>query len=101
MSPLLRIHDLSVFFRTDAGPLKVVSDLSLDMRPAEVFGLVGESGCGKSLTALSVLRILPGNAYAEGEVLFNGKNLLALGEGEMRQVRGKDISMIFQEPMTS
>ena len=101
MSPLLRIRDLSVFFRTDAGPLKVVSDLSLDIRPAEVFGLVGESGCGKSLTALSVLRILPGNAYAAGEVLFNGKNLLALGEGEMRQVRGKDISMIFQEPMTS
>ncbi len=98
---MLDIHNLSVSFRTDRGPLKVVSDISLDIKKAEVFGLVGESGCGKSLTALSILRILPNNASAEGTISFEGKNLLALGEEEMRRIRGKDISMIFQEPMTS
>ncbi len=101
MSSLLNINNLSVFFNTDKGSLKVVSDLSLYIKKAEVFGLVGESGCGKSLTALSILRILPSNAFAEGEILFNGRNLLLLNEDEMRQTRGKDISMIFQEPMTS
>ena len=101
MTSLLDIHNLSVFFNTDRGPLKVVSDLSLDINKAEVFGLVGESGCGKSLTALSILRILPPNAFTGGEIGFNGKNLLSLPEDEMRQTRGKDISMIFQEPMTS
>ncbi|MDI6800839.1 MAG: ABC transporter ATP-binding protein [Thermodesulfovibrionales bacterium] len=98
---LLDIKNLSVSFRTDKGPLNVVSDLSFFIKKAEIFGLVGESGCGKSLTALSILRILPNNAFAEGEIIFNNLNLLKLGEEEMRQVRGKDISMIFQEPMTS
>ncbi len=101
MPSLLSINNLSVSFNTDKGPLKVVSDLYLDIKKAEVFGLVGESGCGKSLTALSLLRILPPNAFAEGEILFNNRNLLSLDEDEMRQTRGKDISMIFQEPMTS
>ena len=98
---LLSINNLSVSFRTGKGPVRVVSDLSLDIKRAEVFGLAGESGCGKSLTALSVLRILPGNAFAEGKILLNGRDLLTLGEDEIRQIRGKDISMIFQEPMTS
>ncbi|MEW5744525.1 MAG: ABC transporter ATP-binding protein [Nitrospirota bacterium] len=101
MSSFLCIADLSVLFRTDKGLVRVVSDLSLDLNKAEVFGLVGESGCGKSLTALSILRILPPNAFTEGEVLFNGRNLLGLDEEEMRGIRGRDISMIFQEPMTS
>ncbi|MBI5211985.1 MAG: ABC transporter ATP-binding protein [Nitrospirae bacterium] len=98
---LLNIKNLSVSFKTDKGFLGVVSGLSFDMKKSEVFGLVGESGCGKSLTALSIMRILPGNAFAEGEIFFNDKNLLTLGENEMRGIRGKDISMIFQEPMTS
>lgn len=100
-SSLLDIKNLSVSFKTDKEPLKVVSDLSFGIKKSEVFGLVGESGCGKSLTALSILRILPGNAFAEGEIFFNDKNLLTVGEDEMRRIRGKDISMIFQEPMTS
>jgi oligopeptide/dipeptide ABC transporter ATP-binding protein len=98
---LLNINNLSVSFKTDKGLIKVVSNLFLDIKKAEVFGLVGESGCGKSLTALSILRILPNNAFAEGEILFNNKNLLTLRDAEMRNMRGKDISMIFQEPMTS
>lgn len=98
---LLNINNLSVSFKTDKGTIKVVSDLSFDIKKSEVFGLVGESGCGKSLTALSILRILPNNAFSEGEILFNNKNLLTLNDEEMRRMRGKDISMIFQEPMTS
>lgn len=98
---LLNINNLSVFFKTDKGHLKVVSDLSFNIEKSEVFGLAGESGCGKSLTALSILRILPPNSFAEGKILFNKKNLLALNEAEMRLIRGRDISIIFQEPMTS
>jgi oligopeptide/dipeptide ABC transporter ATP-binding protein len=98
---LLNINNLSVSFRTDKGHIKVVSDLSFDIKKSEVFGLVGESGCGKSLTALSILGILPNNASTGGEIIFDNKNLLTLDENEMRRIRGKDISMIFQEPMTS
>lgn len=98
---LLNINNLSVSFKTDKCPIKVVSNLFFDIKKSEVFGLVGESGCGKSLTALSILRILPNNASAEGEIIFDNKNLLTLDENEMRRIRGKDISMIFQEPMTS
>lgn len=101
MSSLLDINNLSIYFRTACGPLKTVSDLSLHIDKAEVFGLAGESGCGKSLTALSVLRILPNNAFTEGEVLFGGRDLLSLEGEDMRRVRGKEISMVFQEPMTS
>ncbi len=98
---LLNVRDLSVSFRSDLKPLRVVSGISFDIGKAEVFGLVGESGSGKSMTALSILRILPGNAYAEGSIMFRDKDLLTIPEDEMRSVRGKDISMIFQEPMTS
>jgi oligopeptide/dipeptide ABC transporter ATP-binding protein len=101
MSSLLDIDKLSVYFKTDHGVLKTVSDLSFSINRAEVFGLVGESGCGKSLTALSVLRILPGNAFTEGTVLYGGRDLLSLKGEDMRRIRGKEISMIFQEPMTS
>src|SRR5208283_1873992 len=101
MRALLDIKNLSILFSSGQYPLKVVSGVSFDIRSAEVFGLVGESGCGKSLTALSILRILPPHAYSEGEILFNDKNLLSLGDKEMRQIRGKDIAMVFQEPMTS
>ncbi|MBF0559720.1 MAG: ABC transporter ATP-binding protein [Nitrospirae bacterium] len=101
MASLLEIRNLSVSFSTDKGPLKVISGLSFDIKKAEVFGLAGESGCGKSMTALSVLRILPSHAFADGEIFFDGKDLLSLDERGMRKIRGKDISMVFQEPMTS
>lgn len=81
--------------------MRVVSDISFDVGRAEVFGLVGESGSGKSMTALSILRILPGNAFSEGNVFFREKDLLSLPEDEMRRIRGRDISIVFQEPMTS
>jgi peptide/nickel transport system ATP-binding protein len=98
---ILDIKDLSIFFKTEKEPLRIVSGLSFDIKEAEVFGLVGESGCGKSITALSILDILPQNAYATGNILFKGKNLLDLSEEDIRKIRGKDISIIFQEPMTS
>ena len=98
---LLEIRDLNVSFRTKASPIKVVSNLSLDIKESEVFGLVGESGCGKSLTALSIMGILPPNAYAEGLINFTGKDLLMLDRESLRRLRGREIAMIFQEPMTS
>ncbi len=101
MSVILNANNLSISFKHGKSLISVVSDLNFDIKRSEVFGLVGESGCGKSLTALSILRILPDIAVAKGEILFNSKNLLALDNEEMRGIRGKDISMIFQEPMTS
>ncbi|TAN41747.1 MAG: ABC transporter ATP-binding protein [Nitrospirae bacterium] len=101
MSGLLKINGLSIFFVSPERRTSAVSSLSFAIEEGEVFGLAGESGCGKSLTALSILRILPSNAVAEGEISFKGKNLLALEEAEMRGIRGRDISMVFQEPMTS
>jgi oligopeptide/dipeptide ABC transporter ATP-binding protein len=98
---LLNIKDLSIFFRSIKGSVKVVSGLNFEINEAEVFGLVGESGCGKSLTALSIMGILPRNAFAEGEIIFKGNNLLELDKESMRRLRGKELSMIFQEPMTS
>ncbi len=97
----LNIKNLSIFFRSIKGSIKVVSGLNFEINEAEVFGLVGESGCGKSLTALSIMGILPRNAFAEGEIIFKGKNLLELDKESMRRLRGKELSMIFQEPMTS
>lgn len=98
---LLKVRDLNIYFSSAKHPLKVVSHLDFEINEAKVFGLVGESGCGKSLTALSVMGILPHNAFAEGEIFFKEKNLLTLDAESMRKLRGKDISMIFQEPMTS
>lgn len=98
---LLNISNLSVSFKSEKGPVEVISGLSLNIKEGEIFGLVGESGSGKSLASLSVLKLLPQNALVSGEIVFNGKNLLSLNEDAMRQIRGKEISMIFQEPMTS
>jgi oligopeptide/dipeptide ABC transporter ATP-binding protein len=98
---LLSVRDLNIFFRSSASPVSVVSGLNFDIAESEIFGLAGESGCGKSITALSILGILPSSAYSEGEILFRGKNLLTLGGEQLRQIRGNEISMIFQEPMTS
>ncbi len=101
--PLLEVRSLSVHFITDEGVVRAVESVSFEVHPGEILGLVGESGCGKSVTALSLLRLIPTppGKIAGGEVLFNGKNLLSLREAEMEKVRGNEISMIFQEPMTS
>lgn len=99
--PILTLRDLSVSFNTGKYSIKVVSGLSLQIEASQVFGLVGESGCGKSLTALAVMGILPHNAVATGEIIFKDRNLLTLDKESMRNLRGKELSMIFQEPMTS
>jgi oligopeptide/dipeptide ABC transporter ATP-binding protein len=102
-TPLLSIRGLRTYFDTEAGVAKAVDGIDLDIRPGEVLGLVGESGSGKSVTALSVLRLVPSppGRIVAGEVLFKGRNLLELPWEEIRKVRGSEISMIFQEPMTS
>ena len=101
--PLLSIRDLSVAFHQDGQESLAVDHVSLDIGRGESVALVGESGSGKSVTALSVLKLLPYPAasHPSGQVLFNGQDLLAAGEPELRSVRGNDITMIFQEPMTS
>src|ERR1700754_2413107 len=100
---LLDISDLRIHFRTDAGVVKAVDGVSLSIKPGETLGLVGESGCGKSVTAYAILQLLaaPPALYAGGEIRFRGDNLLALDERRLRDVRGNLISMIFQEPMSS
>ena len=98
---LLKVKGLDISFGSINNPAKVVSCLNFEIEEAEVFGLVGESGCGKSLTALSIMGILPQNAFAQGEIIFKGNNLLTLDQESMRRLRGKEISMVFQEPMTS
>ena len=101
-APLLQIRDLQVNFHTEAGTAKAVDGVNLDIFPGEVVGLVGESGSGKSVTALSVLRLIPDPpGKIAGSILFKGRDLLQVSWDEIRDVRGKEISMIFQEPMTS
>jgi oligopeptide/dipeptide ABC transporter ATP-binding protein len=101
MNSILEVKSLDISFRSASTSIKVVSNLNFEIKEAEVFGLVGESGCGKSLTALSIMGILPHNAFAEGEIIFKGNNLLKLDNESMRRLRGRELSMIFQEPMTS
>ncbi len=100
--PLLQIRELHTQFETKQGTVRAVDGLSLDLYEGEVLGLVGESGCGKTMTALSIMRLLPGNGQAvAGEINFEGKNLLQCSAEEMKQIRGGRIAMIFQEPMTA
>jgi oligopeptide/dipeptide ABC transporter ATP-binding protein len=101
--PVLAVRDLVTTFRTERGEVRAVDGVSFEVGRGETVGLVGESGCGKSVTALSILRLVasPPGRIASGEVLLDGKNLLALPERDMQKVRGNAISMIFQEPMTS
>ena len=99
---VLEIKDLHVQFRVHGGVVRAVRGLNLTIPAGRTVGLVGESGCGKSVSALTIMRLLESNAkVARGEVKFRGRNLLALPEAQMQQVRGNDISMIFQEPMTA
>jgi peptide/nickel transport system ATP-binding protein len=100
---LLAVEDLSVEFRTRRGTATVLDRVGFTLGRGETLGVVGESGCGKSVTALAVMRLIaqPPGRIAGGRVLFDGHDLLALPEAEMREVRGNRISMIFQEPMTS
>jgi oligopeptide/dipeptide ABC transporter ATP-binding protein len=98
---LLEARGLNIYLKTGAAPLNIVSDVDIDIPSGGVFGLAGESGCGKSLTALAIMGILPQNIYAQGEINFDGRDLLTLPEDEFRSMRGKDIAMVFQEPMTS
>jgi microcin C transport system ATP-binding protein len=101
--PLLSVKDLSVAFRQGGGDTLAVDKISFDVMPGETVALVGESGSGKSVSALSVLKLLPYPSahHPSGKILFKGKDLIAASEDEMRQVRGDDITMVFQEPMTS
>ncbi|HEX8340609.1 MAG TPA: ABC transporter ATP-binding protein [Tepidisphaeraceae bacterium] len=103
MSPLLRVENLTVAFETARGVVRAVNESNLSVYPGQTVALVGESGCGKSVTAMSVLRLLPTPPakYLGGRILFEGRDLLTLNDREMRRVRGKEIAMIFQEPMTS
>ncbi|GIN89323.1 peptide ABC transporter ATP-binding protein [Siminovitchia terrae] len=99
---LLEIKNLKTSFSTEAGPVTAVDGVSFSVKKGETVGVVGESGCGKSVTASSILRLLhEGTTKYEGEVLFEGKNLLKLSKEEMRHIRGNRISMVFQDPMTS
>ena len=100
---LLSIRDLSVAFKIEKGQIVAVSDVSYDVPVGKTLAVVGESGCGKSVTAMSVMRLIPNppGKVISGEILFNGKNLLEFSESQMRKIRGNEIAMIFQEPMTS
>ena len=100
---LLKIRNLHTYFYTDDGVAKAVDGVDLELVEGGTLGVVGESGCGKSVTALSIMRLIPDppGKITQGKILFGGKDLLSLSEAEMRKIRGRSISMIFQEPMTS
>lgn len=101
--PILEIRNVRTYFYTDEGVAKAVDDVSYRIQKGKILGVVGESGCGKSVTALSIMRLIPDppGKIVSGSMQFDGTELLDLSEEEMRGIRGNDISMIFQEPMTS
>ncbi|MDF1838093.1 MAG: ATP-binding cassette domain-containing protein, partial [Planctomycetota bacterium] len=101
--PLLEVKGLKTYFYSEAGVAKAVDGVSYSILPGETLGVVGESGSGKSVTALSIMQLvpMPPGRNEGGEILFNGRNLLGLNDDEMRELRGNDIAMIFQEPMTA
>ncbi len=100
---LIEVNNLKTHFFTEEGVVKAVDGVDFSIKPGETVGIVGESGCGKSVTSLSIMRLVesPPGRIVDGEILFEGKDLTKLSEKEMRKIRGNDISMIFQEPMTS
>jgi peptide/nickel transport system ATP-binding protein len=100
--PILSIRGLKTYFFMERGTVKAVDGVDLDIEKKQIFGLVGETGCGKSITAHSVLRLLPyGGTIVDGKIIFGGKDLIKLSGEEMRKLRGTDIAMIFQDPHTS
>ncbi len=101
--PILEVSNLRTYFRTAAGVARAVDDVSFSVAPGETLGIVGESGCGKSVTSLSIMRLVPQppGYHPSGVIKFDGRDLLALPERAMRKLRGADVAMIFQEPMTS
>src|SRR3970040_1654480 len=101
--PLLEVKNLTVQFQLKRGTLTAVDNLSFAIAESETFGIVGETGCGKSVTSLSILRLIPSppGKIVGGEILFEGQDLLKKSEREMEKIRGRKISMVFQEPMTS
>src|ERR1051326_8683908 len=103
MPALLEVRSLHTEFRTGAGLVRAVDGVSYTVESGETVAIVGESGSGKSVGALSILRLIPNppGRITQGEILFAGRNLMTLSDEEMRQVRGRDIGMVFQEPMTS
>lgn len=100
---ILQVKDLQTTFFTDSGEIPAVDHIDFDLKEGEILGIVGESGCGKSVTSLSIMGLVPSppGKIVGGEILFEGKDLLNMSERQMRRVRGNDIAMIFQEPMTS
>jgi len=100
-APLLDVSDLSVRFDTDDGTVHAVDKMSFTLEQGQVLGIVGESGCGKSVTCMALVGLLPETAVVSGSVVFDGVDLLSLSPGRLRQVRGRQISYVFQEPMTS
>src|SRR5690606_7919763 len=102
-SPLLSVRNLVVEFHTSEGTTRAVNNVSFDIPQGKTIGIVGESGSGKSVTSLAVMGLLqkPAAKILQGEILFNGRDLLKCSDEEMREIRGNQISMIFQEPMTS
>ncbi|MCK4237029.1 MAG: ABC transporter ATP-binding protein, partial [Candidatus Krumholzibacteria bacterium] len=103
MSMLLKVENLKTVFETEEGIARAVDGVSFDVAGGEAVGLVGESGCGKSVTALSIMRLVqdPPGRIVGGSIYFEGRDLLGLSEKEMRKVRGNEISIVFQEPLTS
>ncbi len=100
---IVEFKNLSISFRVDDGIVKAVNDVSFELREGEVLGIVGESGCGKSVTSMSLMRLLPvpPTVYNSGKIILNGTDILSLSEEEMRNKRGSEVAVIFQEPMTS
>src|SRR5829696_3199408 len=101
--PLLEVKNLKTQFFTQDGIVRAVDDISFYVMPGETLGIVGESGCGKSMTGLSIMRLIPNppGKIVNGEVVFNGRDVIKMSEEQVRSIRGNDIAMIFQDPMTS
>jgi len=101
--PIIEIKNLRTYFKTDDGIARAVDDVSFSVYPGETLGIVGESGCGKSVTSLSMMKLIPQppGYFAGGEILYRGRNVLDIPERDMREIRGNKIAMIFQEPMTA
>ena len=101
MTPLLEVRNLSVKLQTHRGPAYAVRDISFTLDRGDTLGLVGESGCGKSITVMALMGLLPENAELTGSIRFDGQELIGLGDEALCQIRGNRIGMIFQEPMTA